>query len=816
MKPSHTNFLTFILLLMVVPPLSSQVLYDTVSIRSVGPGMMHYHVIAPAIPWNIDVLRVDLTNPHIHLETVKANDRLAGHEQVSLMAARKGGPGRTVVGGVNGDFYGGTGIPTNIQIAQGEILLKPVTRPAIGFTAGNSPLIDIVTMSVTALIGDTVATVHGVNTSRQTNQMILFNSYTGSSTGTNSFGTEALIRPITPWVVNDTVVCIAESLHVGAGNMTIPRGWAVLSAHGTSETALLSRIQAGDTLRLLQNITPGLPRLKEMVGGNPKLISGGVDVSPAAPREPRTAAGFSADSTLLYLVTVDGRQGNLSVGMTFTELAQFMRQIGVHEGINLDGGGSTTMVIRDSIMNSPSDGGERAVSNGLLVISSAPVGSLQTVSISPKNARIFRGSSRQFHAFAADEYGNPASINPGLARFSCNVHIGTIDSLTGVFSAAGAPAEGYVLLRYGSHADSARIVVKQVGTLHLSPRSIVTDTARSINFTAESFDIDDLRQEVPPDAYQWTSSNPATGIVGTTGVFTPLASGTTNVVAAIDGLSDTATVRVELGEGYRILDSLQSLSGWTISAAQVDSFSTTIVDSVSAMGGASLKIDYHFTGSANIISYLYLDRRMPVFGVPDSVIINARTDNHAHRIYYVIEDDDGEEFRLYSSRLLNRIGILDTIRAPLFPLQEITPGARFHYPIVIKRIEVQLVYNRQQGAPYQGTLFLDNLRVSYPQKLITTVEPASHSVPDDFQLYQNYPNPFNPTTTIRFAVPAEAYVTLRVYDMLGREIAHLVDENLPAGMHTVTFDAQGLSSGIYISVITSGGRRVANKMMLVK
>ncbi len=816
MKPSHVTFLTLVLFLMRVPSLSSQVLYDTVSVRSVGPGMMHYRVIAPAIPWNINVLRVDLSNPHVRLETVKANDRLAGYERVSSMAARKGGPDRTVVGGINGDFYGGSGIPTNIQIAQGEILLKPVTRPAIGFTADNSPLIDVVTMNITALVGDTVSTVHGVNTSRQTNQMILFNSYSGSSTGTNPFGTEALIRPITPWVVNDTVVCIAESLEVGVGNMSLSRGWAVLSAHGTSATTVLSRIQPGDTLRLVQRITPGLPQLKEMVGGNPRLVSGGADVSSAAPREPRTAAGFSADSTLLYLVTVDGRQGTLSVSMTFTELAQFMIQIGVHEGINLDGGGSTTMVIRDSIMNSPSDGGERAVSNGLLVISSAPAGSLQTVSISPKSTRIFRGRSRQFQVFGADAYGNPAPFDPALVRFSCDGQIGTIDSLTGLFTAANAASEGFVFLHYGSHSDSARIVVKSVGTLSLSPRNIVTDTTRSINFTVESFDIDNLRQQIPLNAYQWSSRDPAIGIIDTSGVFTPRASGTTKILASIDGLSDSASVRVELGEGLRILDSLQSLSGWAVSAAQVDSFSTTIVDSVSATGGSSVRIDYRFTGSANIISYLYLDKRMPVFGVPDSVIINARTDNHSHRIYYVIEDDNGEEFRLYSSRLLNRIGILDTIRAPLSPLQEITPGAKFHYPVVIKRIEVQLVYNRQAGVSYSGTLFLDNLRVSYPQKLITTVESTLQSVPDDFQLYQNYPNPFNPTTTIRFALPKEGLTKLRIYDLLGREVAMLVNETLPAGIHHARFNASPLASGAYFYALTSGNVRLSKKLIVLK
>jgi exopolysaccharide biosynthesis protein len=84
-------------------------------------------------------------------------------------------------------------------------------------------------------------------------------------------------------------------------------------------------------------------------------------------RHPRTAAGLRGDGTLL-LVTVDGRQPELSVGMTIDELASLMRELGADTALNLDGGGSTTMVVAGKLVNSPSDaGGERPVSDALLV-----------------------------------------------------------------------------------------------------------------------------------------------------------------------------------------------------------------------------------------------------------------------------------------------------------------------------------------------------------------------------------------------------------------------------------------------------------------
>ena len=94
-------------------------------------------------------------------------------------------------------------------------------------------------------------------------------------------------------------------------------------------------------------------------------------------QHPRTAVGFNQDSTKLLLVTVDGRQPGHSIGMSLSELANFMLRLGCFQAINLDGGGSTTMLVGTRVVNRPSDAsGERAVANALLVISTAPEDSL--------------------------------------------------------------------------------------------------------------------------------------------------------------------------------------------------------------------------------------------------------------------------------------------------------------------------------------------------------------------------------------------------------------------------------------------------------
>jgi hypothetical protein len=92
----------------------------------------------------------------------------------------------------------------------------------------------------------------------------------------------------------------------------------------------------------------------------------------------------------------------------------------------------------------------------------------------------------------------------------------------------------------------------------------------------------------------------------------------------------------------------------------------------------------------------------------------------------------------------------------------------------------------------------------------------SEPLPSKITLYQNYPNPFNPTTNIRFALPAASPVSVKVFDILGQEVATLVNEEMPAGEHSVTFDASSLSSGIYFYQLKAGNFVESKKLMLVK
>ena len=124
------------------------------------------------------------------------------------------------------------------------------------------------------------------------------------------------------------------------------------------------------------------------------------------------------------------------------------------------------------------------------------------------------------------------------------------------------------------------------------------------------------------------------------------------------------------------------------------------------------------------------------------------------------------------------------------------------------------------GFPFE-TIYPQNTRDQLMEKILTffniTVDVRDESLaPENFILHQNYPNPFNPATVISYRLAQNGFVTLRVFDALGREVRQLVNEDQTAGEHTVRFDGKDLSSGIYFYLLRSGDFISTKKMILVK
>lgn len=369
-------------------PLGSRSLDERRESVSVAPGVRWTSIAREGGPWRVNVVTIDREALDGRLGGMLSNDRVAGLERPSSMARRA-----SAVAGVNGGFFAVDGDPVGALAIDGRVLSEPVNGrsallvpsdpaarariAALRFdgsveAAGASRLIDGVDRrrgSIPACGGrggdQPTQRPDSALTCTDSSELVLFEPRYGALRPDT--GVEALVRG-----------GVVERMGRPRGGR-IPEGGFVLSGSGDAAEFLRGSLEAGAAA----DIELGMGEGQALVtGGGPRLlVRGRVAVAASAEgfaplgapgfvasRHPRTLAGVKRDGTLL-LVTVDGRRPGWSAGVTLPEAARVMRSLGARNALNLDGGGSSGMVVRGELVSRPSDpSGERAVSDGIFVL----------------------------------------------------------------------------------------------------------------------------------------------------------------------------------------------------------------------------------------------------------------------------------------------------------------------------------------------------------------------------------------------------------------------------------------------------------------
>ena len=779
----------------------------------VGPGVMHYHEFIDSGPWNINIIKIDLQNPWLKFQTVKAGDKLLAFEKTSSMSARNKYEAHRVVAAVNGDFYNtANGEQIGAQIANGQLLKTNNDWLNAAFDINKKPIIGLNSFSGSVIVNDSIKSISSINKTRNTNELIFYNSFIGSSTSTNQYGTEARISPIDNWLVNDTIRCVIDTIISNVGNMSIGINKAVLSGHGSSASFIVNNFSVGDTIRVVLKLSPALPNLEQLIGGNTWLIQNG-NVNPDnGDRHPRTAVGFNQDTTTFYMFLVDGRQPALSVGMTYKELGNYMKTWGVHNALNLDGGGSSTMVVRGNIVNSPSDpGGERSVSNSLLLISTAPTSQLASIRINPREIFIIGGKSITLTAKGFDEYFNPVTIPSGSLVWSCDPAIGTITQ-NGKFTASFDTVTGFVYAEVGNIRDSVIVHLTRISQIMLTPNPVILQPGQSQQMTATAYDTYNNVISLQQNAFQWSVTNNLGTITGN-GYFTANNTGSGQILASVDSIVGTAELIV--GSATTVmLDDFSDLSGYTLTGTKVNLSQCSFVldNDIFISSPSSGKLTYSLeTGGT---SALYLNKEIPISGTPNKLSIQIYGDGKKHWLRGEFKDKDNETFLINFTSSDPGIDWINTWKYIEVDLSDavpswVNPAATLDFPIKWTRTYLAETNDAKKD---NGAIYFDDFRAHY----IATDVDDEMQMPENFKLNQNYPNPFNPSTTIGFETKSRELISLKVFDVLGTEVATLVNEYKPAGYHSVIFTNNYLSSGIYYYQLKAGSFVETKKMLLLK
>jgi Phosphodiester glycosidase len=341
-------------------------------------GCRYTNVVVEDVPWSIHIVEIERGRPDFEFCTTLGKGDVIGmgtvSEQVKSLSRGHGQP----LAAINGDFYEKKekveGRPRDLQIRFGEVISGPAGHTCFWMAPDGTPHMTNVFSLFRVIWANGQTTSVGLNQIREDNSAVLYTSAYGASTRTAG-GLELVLERGTnsvwlPLQVGRQYATSVRAMRT-AGNTELTTEAVVLSL-GPELTAHVPSIQPGATLQIVTETMPNLTGVNVAIGGGPTLVEGGKPMQWPGflkMRHPRAALGWNKDH--IFLVEVDGRQGNISIGMTFPELANYMAKLGCEQAMNFDGGGSATLWAFGKVRNSPSEGEERPAPNALVVLKKA-------------------------------------------------------------------------------------------------------------------------------------------------------------------------------------------------------------------------------------------------------------------------------------------------------------------------------------------------------------------------------------------------------------------------------------------------------------
>ncbi len=350
----------------------SSTVADTVSTERLAPGVLLHRLVRNDGPLRAAVLDIDLA-ACVTMRAVKGGPTTVGRMTTSALLQSLPATTRPIAA-VNADFFlfAPPGVPVGALVENGKLIAGPIERPVIAFDPQNHPFIG--TLSITTTLSSPRGSLSAMSWNRPRS------ATPGIVDAAWAQRLDSIVRPTARLLVPVSSRGTPEQERYRVAPMP-----DVHSGIVTGDTLVLigrgtDAVSNGDTVTLRRSWGPVTPF--NAVGGFPMLLrdsalvatldTDGADSFRGV--NPRTAAGVAMRGRRLLLLVIDGRRPGYSVGTTTRQTAELMRDLGSVEAVNLDGGGSTAMVVRDAasgairLVNRPSDAaGERPVGNALAV-----------------------------------------------------------------------------------------------------------------------------------------------------------------------------------------------------------------------------------------------------------------------------------------------------------------------------------------------------------------------------------------------------------------------------------------------------------------
>ncbi|MBQ7041483.1 MAG: phosphodiester glycosidase family protein [Muribaculaceae bacterium] len=775
--------------------------------HTIGPGTSYAFYHLPNRPLTIHVLEVDLNNQYVQLEACNGGQKSVATELTTNMYKRNDSPGHDMIAAHNGSFFHtsetdqtAVGMSRMGLICNGEILQNPVGWPLFILTQDRVSYFENVYFNASISTATGSNRIHTLNThlleleslDDAGERMMMFTREYGTKTNSATGGTKVVLVPkegdftITP---NMTINCTVESIFDNTGASDIPEGKAVLYGTGVNET-FLKGLTVGEecTINIATTVptVPSIDNIKEGLGGSSHFIlrDGEVVISGNPDIHPRTFMGISKDGKTVYSVAVDGRWEG-SAGVTLDDEGRILKMLGAWHGLNLDGGGSTTMVVHGNITNHVSGGSERAVGDALLVYSSAPVDdNIAKIAFEPRAYNVPITARFRPAIYAYNQYDLIKNKDLEGVKLSCDPEIGSFNE-NNEFIATGEVASGYIYAEYNG------ITTKQLVNTIMSPLSLVYD----------SYVVDDkddypilMNGTVGNFVYDADAASVTWAIDDETicSVSDGKVRGIKNGVATLTGTSDNfngnVTINVEIPEKEtKSMFPAFDASAWTIS--QSGGENQTIVED-----GEGIKISYTGKSSRSPSLSLY-SNTLKTYGLPKAIKMDINPgDAIVKKIQLSFRTNNKNSGTVYltTSQLAKNENNTFTIDIPNNWADDYT-----NYPIILNGI-IFSMGSSTTNAQYDITISKLEQIYGDPSGIEDVISNNSIGV---------YPNPVVSGTPV--SIEADGVVNVDIYTLGGSLVnsIKLTDNK--------TIETSGMTAGMYILHVT-GETDVYTTKMIIK
>lgn len=695
----------------------------------------------------LHLLQVDLNNPYVQLNAMGGpKGSVTAKQSVGAMTKETG-----AVAGINGDVFrtatGSDGVPMGAQITSGQLQVSTEQLEgmyAFGVTTDRKPLIDKFSFSgtVTAADGITTFKLSGLNKTgyrlepdkaySHVNALYMYtNAWTNSQRPANSATT-----PTEALVVDGIVAEISAG---SAITTPIPANGYILRGHGTAANFITKSLVVGDAIKSNYSLQTDDGRsydpanFQMMVSGHTLLLDNGKSVaftrdvnglSGYADRA-RTAVGYSKDGSTAYLLTVEENGGR--EGVTLKELQQMLVELGIWKAVNLDGGGSTTMVSRplgdfQTQLTHPTSYGttQRLVTNGIGVYTTAPQGTLKGI-VASGSKTLFIGQQSTFSLKAYDTYFNP--IDPlGLQpTWSVDNQLGSF--VDGTFQASKS-GSATLQVKSGSASDSIKVEVigkDQVKQLSVEPNSTVLKPGAVINMPVKIQLIDGRQLSVPASSVTWEfrgfTATTSDGKITVNQVQNNIAAG--YAIARYDGYGAVAVLSPGTEQPLEDFEKVAYNVGFSATPIETLGASSIVTGIPGRENSKVLSLTYDFTiGSGKRYANAVLNdgKGITIDGTPSAITLDVLGDQSMHWLRAEFTNGDGKTVYADIANKIDWTG-WKNLRIDL-AASGLKGSAKLTKLYIVNKEE------DQDERAMVGELAFDNLAVQYPAGQIVVAHPT--------------------------------------------------------------------------------------------